>query len=94
MVKLAADINVEVIQAWPDRACSIQLRLAPDTTVGQALGRPEVLALFPQALTQEVGIYGQVCGHLRRLRDGDRIELYRPLLIDPKDARRERAKRG
>lgn len=87
-------IRVEVVRALPDRAESVRLELAADSTVRQALAMPQVRALFPAALDGAFGIFGEQCGPLQRLRDGDRIELYRPLLIDPKAARRERARRG
>jgi putative ubiquitin-RnfH superfamily antitoxin RatB of RatAB toxin-antitoxin module len=38
-----------------------------------------------------VGIFGEICGRDRRLQDGDRVELYRSLIVDPKAARRARA---
>lgn len=86
-----AMIEVDVIQAWPEQACCIRLRLPADSTVAQALAMPQVRERFPAALSHPFGIHGQRCDARRRLCDGDHIELYRPLLIDPKAARRERA---
>jgi len=84
-------IEVDVVQAWPERACCIRVRLPADSTVAQALTMAQVRERFPEALSHPFGIHGQRCEAQRRLRNGDRIELYRPLLIDPKAARRERA---
>lgn len=86
-----APITVEVVHALPKRADRIVLRLAYGTTVAQALADPQVLARCPEAATLPVGIFGRRCESDRPLRDGDRIELYRPLVADPKEARRERA---
>ena len=43
--------------------------------------------------TQAVGIWGRTVALERRLREGDRVEIYRPLHVDPKEARRRRAER-
>lgn len=84
-------IDVEVIEAWPDRVLCVQLRLPADSTVRQALAMAPVREQFDDALARNFGIYGQGCDEHHRLQHGDRIELYRPLLVDPKAARRERA---
>lgn len=84
-------IAVEVVHALPGQVQRIALRLAAGTTVAQALTTPEVVALYPDAATLPAGIFGKRCEPQQRLRDGDRIELYRALIADPKTARRERA---
>ena len=55
--------------------------------------RTGVLDRRPQMVTAapEVGIWGRACAMTRRLEDGDRVELYRPLMVEPKEARRVRA---
>lgn len=87
----AEPIRVEVAAAWPDQSWSAALRLPHDATVAMALAAPAVQARFPQAASLPLGIFSRRCTLDQPLRDGDRIELYRPLLIDPKRARRERA---
>ncbi len=87
-------IAVEVVHALPERVERIALRVPPGTTVAQALADPRVLACCPEAATLPPGIFGRRCEPEQRLRDGDRIELYRPLIADPKEARRERAAKG
>jgi len=69
------------------------LRVAPGTTVGQAIEQSGVLASFPDInlVTQPVGIYGKKKTLDTVLRERDRIEIYRPLVADPKDSRRKRA---
>lgn len=91
MSTLAEPIEVEVIEAWPDRVSCLRLHLPADSTVRQALAMSQVREQFGDAISRAFGIHGQACDELHRLHHGDRIELYRPLLIDPKAARRERA---
>lgn len=86
----AADegIRVEVVRAWPRRFESIMLSLPAGATVREALARAEALDHDAGSLA----VYGERVGLAHVLADGDRIELLRPLLADPKDARRRRAK--
>jgi uncharacterized protein len=64
------------------------------TTALQAIERSGILEHFPQANPRGdgVGVFGKLVTPDTRLRDGDRVEIYRPLIADPKEARRERAK--
>ena len=84
-------IEVEVIDALPNQVWRIRLQLPENASVGQALADPRVIEHCPDVAHRTVGIFGSRCRADRRLRDGDRIELYRPLIIDAKEARRERA---
>ena len=87
-------LRIEVLQAWPQRQMRVNLLLPEGSRVADALAHPQILALWPDAAQLPFGVFGQRCHGDRLLRDGDRIELYRELLIDPKAARRERAARG
>lgn len=91
---------VEVAMAMPNKQQLARLEVASDTTATQAVAQADLPSLFPElpaSLFQqlELGIFGKVLRHPQdyRLRDGDRVEVYRPLIIDPKDARRRRARR-
>lgn len=82
-----ARLRVEVVSALPGRADRVALELEEGATVRAALaaaGRSETLA---------VGIHGRRVTLDTPLRDGDRVETYRPLAADPKEARRRRAHR-
>ena len=82
-----ARLRVEVITALPGRADRVALELEEGATVRAALAaadRPGALA---------VGIHGRRVTLDTPLRDGDRVEIYRPLGVDPKEARRRRALR-
>jgi putative ubiquitin-RnfH superfamily antitoxin RatB of RatAB toxin-antitoxin module len=82
-------IRVEVIRAWPRRFESVALELGDGATLHDAL------AASGFALDGITGfaVFGERETPAYRLRDGDRIELLRPLQADPKDARRQRASR-
>lgn len=85
-------ISVEVVCAWPGRVWLRRLSLPEGSTVADALAASgSRQALSGERLSGRVGIFGQLVTNGRLLRDGDRIELYRPLIADPKEARRRRA---
>jgi len=89
-----ATIRVEVVYARPEGADAVTVRLASDATVADALAASGILQRHPEALGSKVGIFGKLVAHDVRIADGDRVEVYRPLAIDPKEARRERAKQS
>ena len=92
--EVAAAGKVEVVYALPHRQCVIELPLPPvGVTAREAVQRSGLLAEFPELAAQPLvlGIYGAVCDGERPLRDGDRVEIYRPLKQDPRALRRERA---
>jgi putative ubiquitin-RnfH superfamily antitoxin RatB of RatAB toxin-antitoxin module len=82
-------IQVEVVLAWPDRALSCRLQLADGATVGEAVA---LAALEGAHACPAVAVHGVLVQATQPLRDGDRVELLRPLLADPKDNRRRRAR--
>ena len=69
------------------------LTVAPGTTIGQVIEMSGVLEAYPDInlTTQAVGIYAKKKTLDTVLRERDRIEIYRPLVADPKDSRRKRA---
>ncbi len=91
----AATIAIEVVYALPARQTLLRLDVAGGTTVGQALRASGILALHPEIdpARQRVGIFGQFVGHEHVLAAGDRVEIYRPLLADPKAGRQARVAR-
>ena len=90
-----AELQIYVTYAKAQEEFIRPLRVAPGTTVGQAIELSGVLASYPEInlVTQPVGIYGKKKTLDTALRDRDRIEIYRPLVADPKDSRRKRAAR-
>lgn len=90
---LADSLQVYVSYATAQREFLRLLRVPQGTTIGQAVETSGVLAEFPEInlVTQPVGIYAKKKTLDTVLRDRDRIEIYRPLIADPKDSRRKRA---
>ena len=87
-------IGVEVVYALPAEAVILHLQLAAGTTVREALEQSGILRRYPgiEIAPDRLGIWGRAVGPDAALRDGDRIEIYRPLIADPKAARSVRAK--
>ncbi|MFL9582224.1 RnfH family protein [Stenotrophomonas sp. AB1(2024)] len=81
-------IRVEVVLAWPDRVESRQLELAEGATVADAIA---AAAIDGGGNCPAVAVHGLLAKGSQALNDGDRVELLRPLLADPKDNRRRRA---
>ncbi|MBE5314885.1 MAG: RnfH family protein [Xanthomonadales bacterium] len=89
----AETIRVEVTYARPERAWRVSLTLPAGTTALQAFEASGLRVRVVELARSEpdLGVFAQAVGPGHVLRDGDRVEVYRPLLIDPKDARRKRA---
>jgi putative ubiquitin-RnfH superfamily antitoxin RatB of RatAB toxin-antitoxin module len=79
-------LRVEVVQARPDGADVVEIRLPDGATVRDALAMSGLKG-------NQVGIFGKRVTLETRLADGDRVEIYRPLAMDPKESRRRRAGR-
>ena len=85
-------IRVGVVYADPQMQIEKWVDLAADSTAGEAIAASGIK--LPAGFTPTaIGIYGRIVDEHHRVRDGDRIELYRPLVVDPKEARRRRAQR-
>lgn len=87
-------IAVEILYALPQDCFHREVLVAPETTVRTAIEQSGVLTRYPEIAldsTHKVGIYGKVTKLDTALREHDRIEIYRPLIADPKTARKKRA---
>ncbi|WP_018138065.1 MULTISPECIES: RnfH family protein [unclassified Thioalkalivibrio] len=86
-------IRIEVAYARPDRQVILPLVVPEGTTVDAALRQSEIDAQFPEIDLEnaKVGIFGKLTRRDTVLRPKDRIEIYRPLIADPKEVRRQRA---
>jgi putative ubiquitin-RnfH superfamily antitoxin RatB of RatAB toxin-antitoxin module len=89
-------ITIEVVYALAHEQTVITLRLPRGSTAAQALVKSGLAARHPDLDLSEVklGIYGRLVSADTVLEDGDRVEVYRPLSADPKQARRRRASRA
>jgi len=86
-------ISIEIAYAEPQQQWLISLNVELGTTIEMLLQQPEVRSKLP-ALdfnTLDVGIFSIKKERNYQLQEGDRLELYRPLIIDPKERRRQRA---
>lgn len=85
--------RVEVAYATPVRQEVIEVSVRPGATVEQVIRASGMLARFPEIdLTrQRVGTFGETARLQDAVHNGDRVEIYRPLVADPKEARRARA---
>ena len=86
-------MKVEVVFAQPDHQVIEEFELPDGSLVSDALHRAAHSRMFHgiDMTDRAVGIFGEVCDEYRVLVEGDRVELYRPLLTDAKTARRLRA---
>ena len=86
-------LRVEVAYARPDEQVIISVELPEGSTLEQALIVSRIQERFPEIdpATAKVGIFGRLSELSATLRAGDRVEVYRPLLTDPKLARKRRA---
>lgn len=91
-----AEIHVEVVYALPDRQALLNVRLAEGAMVEDAIRASGVLGAFPEIdlARNKVGIFSKLVKLDEKLRDRDRVEIYRPLIADPKEVRRKRAEEG
>mgnify|MGYP000396840234 CR=1 FL=1 len=92
----AKSFNVEVAYALPDDQQIFTLEVADGTTLEEAVRRSGVLERYPEIdlATNKVGIFGKLNKLDYVLRAGDRVEIYRPLIADPKEVRKQRAAAG
>lgn len=90
-----AMINIEIAYAGLIKQIIISLQISPDATVEMAVRQSGILKQFPEIdLTKnKIGIFGNIVTLETTPRNGDRIEIYRALFVDPKQARLQRAKR-
>ncbi len=86
-------INIEIAYALPDRYYLNSFKVDEGTMIQTAILQSGILQQFTEIDLREnkVGIYSRPAKLTDQLKDGDRIEIYRPLLADPKEIRRKRA---
>lgn len=89
-------IRVEVAYAKGAEQALLAVDAAQGLTVRDAIERSGILGRFPgiDLAVNKIGIFGKVTKLDHTLADGDRVEIYRPLIADPKEARKKRAAEG
>ncbi len=86
-------IQIEVVYAASDRQYLVTVEVPAGTTIAGVIELCRSQSLLPEAAFRypEYGIFGRKASADRVLEEGDRVEIYRPLEVDPKEARRRRA---
>ena len=89
-------IKVEVAYAKPDTQLILEVDAAADATVEEIIKASGIMDKFPEIDLKEnkVGVFGKLSKLTNTLREGDRVEIYRKLIADPKEVRRKRAAEG
>lgn len=93
--KQQKNLAIEIIYPTPEEQNIITIEVTESCSVEHAIAQSNILDLYPEIdlAINKVGIFGKACKLTDSLREGDRIEIYRPLIIDPKEARKNRALR-
>jgi putative ubiquitin-RnfH superfamily antitoxin RatB of RatAB toxin-antitoxin module len=93
---MAESIQLEVTYAKPDRQETVSLKLPEGSTIQQAIEASGLLQRHPEIdlAKTKVGIYGKLSRMETVVRERDRVEIYRPLIADPKEVRKQRAAEG
>jgi len=92
----ATEISVDVVYAEPDHAIERRYRIAAPVTLADVLHLAAADPVFVgiDLAQAAVGVFGIIADARQALRDGDRVEIYRPLAADPKHARRARVRQA
>lgn len=93
---LKESFNVEVAYALPEKQIIRAVNVDAGTTIGAAIVQSGIMMDFPDLELEDakVGVFGKTAAMTTVLSDGDRVEIYRPLIADPKEVRRKRAAEG
>lgn len=91
-----AQFKVTVAYASPVKQSLISVAVEEGATLETVIDRSGILEMFPEInlMQQKVGVFGQIKLLTERVKEGDRIEIYRGLVIDPKEARKKRGKKS
>jgi len=89
-------IRVEVVYALPTKQELLAVKVTPGTTVRQAIEASGILEKYPEIdlARNKLGVFAKLTKPDAVLRDRDRVEIYRPLIADPKEVRKQRAAEG
>lgn len=90
---LAERISVEVAYALPNRQCILPVEVDAGATLEEAVHRSGILQHFPEIALEncKLGVFGKLRKREDVIGPGERVEIYRPLVADPKESRRRRA---
>ncbi|MCH8502070.1 MAG: RnfH family protein [Aliidiomarina sp.] len=89
-------LSVEVVYGTPEKQKIVPVSVPAECTVAEAIAQSGIQTFFPEIdlNVNAVGIWNKTCKLTDPVRQGDRIEIYRPLIADPKEIRRRRAEQA
>ena len=89
-------MSIEVAYALPDKQSLLEVEVPSGSQVQQAIETSGILSLYPEIdlAVNKVGIWNRAAKLTEQLKDSDRIEIYRPLIADPKEVRKKRAEKA
>jgi putative ubiquitin-RnfH superfamily antitoxin RatB of RatAB toxin-antitoxin module len=89
-------IEIEVVYGLPNKQSLLKVSVEANSSVEDAINTSGILSLHPEIdlESNKVGVWNRVCKLTQNLSDGDRIEIYRPLIADPKEVRKRRAEKA
>jgi hypothetical protein len=93
---MAKPLTIEVAYALPAQQSLLTLAVMPGSTVQQVIEQSGIRQQYPEIdlTSHKVGVWSRPVKLDEQVKDGDRIEIYRPLIADPKDLRRRRAEKA
>lgn len=93
---MSEQLTIEVVYALPQQQTVIELRVAPETCVLDAIEQSGIVQKHPEIdlAVNKFGIYSRPVKGSDPPQDGDRIEIYRPLIADPREMRKKRAEKA
>tara|TARA_R110000851_G_scaffold98223_3_gene212668 strand:+ start:3622 stop:3957 length:336 start_codon:yes stop_codon:yes gene_type:complete len=96
VINTTEKFSVDVIYALPKQQKIIPIMVSPGTTFIEAVKQSDMVLFFPDINLEEVklGVFSRQAKHDEVLVPGQRVEIYRPLIADPKDVRRKRAEKA
>ncbi|NMH61159.1 RnfH family protein [Alteromonas ponticola] len=89
-------IKVEVAYALPEKQSIVEVSIAQGASIQEVIELSNIQSLYPEIdlETQKIGVWSRVAKLKDEVKDGDRIEIYRPLIADPKEVRKRRAEKA
>ncbi len=96
MTKEKSTITIEVVYALPQEQTLLALNVGKESTIKEAILQSGMLEKYPDIAINsvKVGVFGKLKKMTDSVREMDRIEIYRPLIADPKEVRKKRAAAG
>lgn len=93
---MSEQIHIDVVYARPEKQTVLSVEVKPTENIGSVIEKSGILQKCPEIdlIKNAVGVFGQKASLTDLLHDGDRIEIYRPLVADPREIRRKRIARG